>query len=99
MSKPHKTDDIDSWEAVLAPPTPELDHPTMVGMFAYLLEVEGHRAIDPDATNEYGMSAGPNPFCSISSRDRATCPSCVALRVYRHGYGSGGLDDHPTPTR
>lgn len=88
--EPHKADEIDNWEAVLEPPTPKLVHPTMADMFAYLLEVEGHRAINPDATNEYGYAAGPNPFCGVSKKDRAMCPSCVVLRLYR--YGQGGVE-------
>ncbi len=84
--KPHKEDEIDDWATVKDPPEPKLDHPTMTDMFAYLLEVEGHRAIDPYATNEYGYAAGPNPFCGAGSIGRERCPSCAALRLYRHGH-------------
>ncbi len=88
--KPFKKDDIDSWDTVKVPPTPNLDHPTMADMFAYLLEVAGHRAIDPTATDEYGYAAGPNPFCGAGSIYRSECPSCTALRLYRHGTVDGG---------
>ena len=88
--KPYKSNDIDSWESVKALPEPLLDHPTMADLFAYLLEVAGHRAIDPDATTAYGYAAGPNPFCGTASTHRSMCPSCVALRLYRHGTVDGG---------
>lgn len=88
MAEPHKADEIDTWDAVHTPPTPKLDHPTMVDMFVYLLEVEGHRAIDPDATNAYGYSAGPNPYCGVSGKDRGACPSCVALRLHYYGHAA-----------
>ena len=85
MAKPYKADEIDDWKTVLEPPAPKLDHPTMTDMFVYLLEIEGHRAINPDATNEYGYNAGPNPFCGVGQKYRGACPSCVALRLYRYG--------------
>lgn len=89
MAKPHKADEIDNWEDVLALPVPKLDHPTIADMFAYLLEVEGHRAIDPDATDAYGYAAAPNPFCGVEGMGRGACPSCMALRLYRHGQVGG----------
>lgn len=91
MSKPRKTNDIDDWDEVRKPPEPQLEHASFVEMFVYLLEVAGHRAIDPNATNEWGSAAGPNPYCNVRGEGRpnghyrAGCPSCVALRLYRHG--------------
>jgi hypothetical protein len=77
-----------TWDVVLTPPAPKLDHPTMADMFAYLLEVEGHRDVDPDATGEYGYAIAPNFACGVykgGGNWRGACPSCVALRLYRHG--------------
>lgn len=85
MAEPHKSDDIDSWDVVKTPPTPLFEGATMTELFVYLVEVEGHRAIDPDATNSYGYGAGPNTFCGTNRMYRGACPSCVALRLYRHG--------------
>lgn len=90
-NKPHKTDDTDSWDDVRKIPEPKLEHASFAEMFAYLLEVAGHRAIDPTATNEYGSPCGPNPYCGVASEGhphgtyRAGCASCVALRLYQHG--------------
>lgn len=90
-NKPHKTNDTDSWDDVRKIPEPQLEHASFAEMFAYLLEVAGHRAIDPNATNEWGSAAGPNPYCGVASEGRQTgtnragCASCVALRLYRHG--------------
>ncbi len=69
-------------------PTPKLDHPTMADMFAYLLEVEGHLDIDPTKVNKYGYAVFPNASCGVyrgGGFSRASCPSCVALRLHRFG--------------
>lgn len=83
------------WARVKTPPTPKLRHPTMADMFAYLLEVEGHRDIDPDLTSEYGYAVFPNAACGVSrggGYSRGSCPSCVALRLYRYG----GVEESPS---
>ena len=73
----------DDWDIVKALPTPKLDHPTIVDMFTYLLEVEGHRSIDPDKCNKYGKAIMPNVWCAVGGgRYRIQCPSCTALRLH-----------------
>lgn len=85
--------DSEPWDIVKTPPAPKLDHPTMADMFAYLLEVEGHRDLDPNKVDEYGYAIAPYHWCGVFSGDRASCPSCVALRLHRLGIAEEQSDE------
>lgn len=86
MKKVTPQGEATTWEFVNTPPTPKLEFSTTADMFAYLLEVEGHRDVDPDASDDYGCAIAPNYTCIAGGGHyRGACPSCVALRLYRHG--------------
>ena len=59
---------------------------TIPDVFAYLLEIEGHAALDPDAKSDAGYGFMPNWGCSAfrgGGFSRSICPACLALRKYR----------------
>lgn len=68
-------------------------------VFAHLLEVEGHAALNPDATTEYGYGFYPNWGCGVFRKGgfhRSLCPSCVALRKF---YLDKGLTEEEIAAR
>lgn len=63
---------------------------SIADVFAYLLEVQDHAALDPNATNESGYGYMPNYSCRTWKGGgffRGSCPACIALRKYRLDQG------------
>lgn len=73
------------WEELYSPPAPKLSFPTITDMFAYLLEVEGHRDIEPEGEPFILYYYCNVPLKGKGDPRRAACSSCVALRLYRYG--------------